>query len=53
MVSLLNLYPITRAGTPPTIAYLGTLIVTTAPAATTLPRPRQTPLRMTALDHLQ
>lgn len=36
-----------RAGTPPTVAEGGTLLVTTAPAATVAPSPTSTPARIT------
>ena len=41
--------PITRAGTPATIAYAGTSRVTTAPAATSAPAPIVTPAMIVAL----
>ena len=39
-----------RAGTPPTIVFSGTSLVTTAPAATTALSPMVTPCRMVELD---
>ena len=45
--------PIGRAGTPPTIASGGTSRVTTAPAATTQPRPSVTPGRIVARVPIQ
>src|SRR5438552_11740414 len=43
----------TFAGTPPTIAYAGTFLFTTAPAATTEPRPIVTPSRIMAPEPIQ
>jgi hypothetical protein len=42
-----------RAGTPATMAKSGTLRVTTAPAATSAPRPMVTPAMIVALDPIE
>src|SRR5262245_53563925 len=49
VVPLLLVSPITRAGTPATIAWAGTSRVTTAPAPTSAPSPMVTPPRIVAL----
>ena len=43
----------TLAGTPPTMEYSWTSLFTTAPDATTAPRPMVTPFKITALDPTQ
>ena len=53
IVSSSKRYLMTRAGTPPTIAYGGTSRVTTEPAETTAPCPMVTPERIVALAPIQ
>ncbi len=45
---MVRVEPMTRAGTPPTMAWSGTAPVTTAPAATTTRRPTEAPGRIIA-----
>src|SRR5690606_26455582 len=51
--SLLRVSPMTRAGTPATIANGGTSFVTTAPAPTSAPSPILTPARIVALEPME
>src|SRR5690606_12697304 len=45
--------PVTRAGTPVTIAWSGTSRVTTAPAPTSAPSPITTPARIVAFEPIE